>query len=106
VLGAFDEDDQAAGELSLAAVLATLNRPAWQADAACREHPELTWFPERGERTEAAKQVCRRCLVRDECLNFALELGEPVGTWGGLSGQERKQLTRGATASAKRLAAA
>lgn len=35
-----------------------LNRPAWHADAACREHPELTWFPARGESVNAAKAVC------------------------------------------------
>jgi hypothetical protein len=42
---------------------------------ACREHPELAWFPPQGVRPEAAKAVCRGCLVRAECLTFAL--GQP-----------------------------
>jgi len=65
--------------------------PAWHADAACREHPELTWFPERGEDATAARAVCSTCLVLGECRSWALAQGGGlVGLWGGLSGQERK----------------
>jgi hypothetical protein len=37
--------------------------PAWHADAACAEHPELPWFPKVGQPTGPAKAVCARCLV-------------------------------------------
>lgn len=69
-------------------------RPAWQRDALCVEHPEVEWFPERGASTSAAKAVCAACLVRGECLDYALDLGEKNGIWGGLSGRERRAARR------------
>lgn len=73
-------------------------RPAWHADAACRDHPRLppaAWFPERGvtvEQLEVVVAVCRDCLVREECLDYALDDRDLVGIWGGTSGRERRQL--------------
>ena len=70
-------------------------KPAWHADAACVEHPELTWFPAHGEDQTAAKAVCSTCLVVAECGSWALAQGpELQGIWGGLSGQERKRRRR------------
>ena len=71
-------------------------RPAFMSDALCREHPEISWFPERGEDARPAKAVCAACLVRDECLAFAatFALNELQGIWGGLSGRERRQQRR------------
>jgi hypothetical protein len=43
--------------------LLTRVRPAWMKDALCREHPEISFFPEPGEDLRAAKAVCARCLV-------------------------------------------
>ncbi len=43
-----------------AAFAGLLERPAWHADAACREHPEVDWFPERGDDQGPAKAVCAR----------------------------------------------
>lgn len=78
-------------------LLELLERPAWQADAACREHPEVTWFPKRGESSAPAKAVCERCLVRSECLAYGIEhevSGGADGVWGGLSPRERLSLRR------------
>lgn len=73
-------------------------RPAWHADAACKEHPEVTWFPARGERSAPAKAICATCLVRAECLTFAadheLAAGEAHGIWGGLPAHERVLFAR------------
>jgi WhiB family transcriptional regulator, redox-sensing transcriptional regulator len=41
---------------------------------------------------EDAKAVCRRCGVRDKCLQWALDKGEDSGVWGGLSEDERRAL--------------
>lgn len=72
----------------------------WHRDAACREHPEINFFPERGEPVDPAKAVCGRCLVRAECLNDALAQPKPVGgIWGGTSERERRQLRRTRTAA-------
>lgn len=74
-----------------------LHRPAFMADGACRDHPEVSFFPSRGEQLAPAKAVCRGCRVRAECLAFALAqpAWDDVGIWGGMSAQERKRL-RGA----------
>lgn len=69
-----------------------LQRPAWQRDAACLEHPEVNYFPERGGSLEPAKAVCAGCLVRAECCAYAVEQGVEHGVWGGTSPQARRAL--------------
>lgn len=69
-------------------------RPAWHADAACRQHPEVNYFPTLGENTAPAKQVCAGCPVRAECLAEALQDSHTVGVWGGTSERERRRLRR------------
>jgi WhiB family redox-sensing transcriptional regulator len=71
----------------------------WRHGAACKdEDPEL-FFPigTTGPavfQTEEAKAVCRRCDVREQCLQWALETGQEFGVWGGLSEDERRTLKR------------
>jgi len=38
--------------------------------------------------------VCRGCVVREDCLEYALANGEKFGIWGGLSERERRRLRR------------
>lgn len=65
---------------------------AWQEDAGCAEvDPEL-WFPEKGGSVREAKGVCGECLVRAECLEYALDTGQRFGIWGGKSERERRRL--------------
>lgn len=67
---------------------------SWQNKANCMGvDPEL-FFPERGASTREAKEVCRGCVVRDECLEYALANGEKFGIWGGLSERERRKVRR------------
>jgi len=75
-------------------VLAALgyNRPSWQRDALCREHPTLAWFPERGQPAGPALRICGNCLVRAECLDWAL--ADPTldsGVLGGMTARARAQ---------------
>lgn len=73
---------------------ALFDRPAWMADAACRGmNPDL-FFPERGNRTQAAEQACADCPVADQCLDYALERREGFGIWGGQAEQDRRLLRR------------
>lgn len=65
--------------------------------------PDL-FFPERGASTKEAKEVCRGCVVRDDCLEYALVQGEKFGIWGGMSERERRRLRR-QRAMARRAAA-
>lgn len=71
-------------------LLALITRPAWMADALCREHPELSWYPDRGKDVRPVKAVCERCLVRPECLAYA----DGFGIWAGTSVRQRRQLRR------------
>lgn len=72
----------------------------WREQAACRgiAEPDL-FFPvaEAGPvlagQEAAAKKVCARCVVRPECLGFAL-VALPEGVAGGLTADERRTLRR------------
>ncbi len=68
----------------------------WQTDAACQGLDTELFFPGRGEHTAitAAKEICRSCAIRDECLESALAAGEKFGIWGGTSERERRVLRR------------
>ena len=67
---------------------------AWQTRANCMGvDPEL-FFPERGSSTREAKEVCRGCVVRIECLEFAIANSEKFGIWGGMSERERRRVRR------------
>lgn len=72
----------------------------WRARAACKGvDPEL-FFPETTDealdeplvrqQVEAAKAVCRRCPVREQCLDEALER-LPHGVAGGMTEHERRR---------------
>lgn len=80
---------------SLLSELLGLEWPAWQKKGACRGTDPDLFFPERGASTRDAKEVCRGCKVRLECLEWALERGEKQGIWGGLSERERRKIRRG-----------
>jgi WhiB family redox-sensing transcriptional regulator len=67
---------------------------AWQDEANCLGVDPDLFFPERGASTREAKEVCRGCVVREECLEFALANGEKFGIWGGMSERERRRIRR------------
>lgn len=76
-----------------------LGRPAWMRDALCREHPHLPWIPGDGQKVQACRAVCARCVVATECLQFALEHGaELVGVFGGTTSVERQRIRLGRAA--------
>ena len=74
---------------------------AWMDLGACREaEPEL-FFPVSSAgpalaQVAAAKAVCARCLVREDCLQYALVTAQDHGVWGGLSEEERRAARRAA----------
>ncbi len=69
-------------------------QPAWQRQANCMGVDPDLFFPERGASTREAKEVCRGCVVREDCLEFALTNGEKFGIWGGMSERERRRIRR------------
>lgn len=76
-------------------------RPGWWAHANCLGTDPSLYFPERGESTREAKEVCQGCVVRDTCLEHAIEHNERFGIWGGLSERERRRLRRQRAARAQ-----
>ena len=68
----------------------------WRDRARCAEVSPEIFFPEDGGSTRPAKQVCRDCEVRAQCLDYALETSQRFGVWGGLSERERRRLRRAA----------
>ena len=84
---------------------ALLAIPEWHADALCAEpaYARFEWFPQHGARPDACRAVCQRCLVRVECLEFAMNDAVAIeyGTWGGTVPQERKRLRKLRRAAAR-----
>lgn len=79
--------------MNIQALMGELER-GWQRRANCMGvDPEL-FFPERGSSTREAKEVCRGCVVREDCLDFAIANGEKFGIWGGMSERERRRVRR------------
>jgi len=69
--------------------------PVWYKDAACKGHPNQDdFFPDRGSSTVIAKAICKKCPVREECLEYAVERKERFGIWGGKSERERRAIRR------------
>ena len=66
----------------------------WHDHAKCLGVDPDLFFPERGASTREAKEVCRGCEVRHDCLEFALQNGEKFGIWGGMSERERRRIRR------------
>lgn len=70
------------------------NNIGWQERALCQMYDPETFFPEKGGSSRAAKQICARCEVKGECLEWAITQDVPFGVWGGLSERERRRLKR------------
>lgn len=66
----------------------------WQDFANCRGVDPDLFFPERGASTREAREVCKGCVVREDCLEYSLAKGEKFGIWGGLSERERRRIRR------------
>jgi WhiB family redox-sensing transcriptional regulator len=79
----------------------------WQDMAACRGMNTDLFFPRENlggpregkgitgerDRASAAKEVCKGCPVRLECLEFAID-HDCTGIWGGMDARERARYAR------------
>jgi WhiB family redox-sensing transcriptional regulator len=81
---------------------------SWTARAACRRADPELFFPIGSsgpaalKQIAAAKEICARCPVREQCLRFALGTGQDYGIWGGLTADERRRMRRREPAAALR----
>jgi WhiB family transcriptional regulator, redox-sensing transcriptional regulator len=91
---AFGDDDEEG------IVIATQTENPWHLRAACRGPQAEVFFPptgserkeERLDRERTAKAICRTCMVRVPCLDYAVSIREPHGIWGGMNEVERRDL--------------
>ena len=60
-------------------------------DLPCRTHNPDLWFADAPADLEKAKSFCGTCPVRVLCLEYALDMREPYGIWGGLNEYERRR---------------
>ena len=67
-------------------------RFSWQEHANCRGADPDLFFPHRGASNRKAKAMCAACVVREQCLEFAISEGERFGLWGGLSERQRRKI--------------
>lgn len=58
----------------------------------CEENPEL-FFSQKTDERIAAQNICSTCPLKDWCAEFAI-LNKEVGTWGGTTGKERRDIRR------------
>jgi WhiB family redox-sensing transcriptional regulator len=90
-----------------------VNGGDWRDQGACRgEDPDLFFGPEderpaaKAAREARAIAICARCLVRLDCLGFALGRPQKAGVWGGMSedarARERRRRLRRAASAARR----
>lgn len=82
--------------MSLVRTDAPPSKPApgpWVDRANCMGLDPDLFFPEKGHPSvnQEAIEVCRRCVVRAECLEYAQTSPvEIVGVWGGLTPRQRQ----------------
>lgn len=80
-----------------------MNKPP--ENGACIGYPTDWWYPIASNRdtpgtrqvareaTSKALEICSKCHVRTDCLQYSLEW-EPHGIWGGMTERERSRMRR------------
>ena len=61
----------------------------WVVYAACRDVETSVFFPKAGRRPVEALRLCAGCVVRPECLEYALRAHQHCGVWGGMTERQR-----------------
>jgi WhiB family transcriptional regulator, redox-sensing transcriptional regulator len=67
---------------------------AWMEQGLCRDKAPAAFFPHDGSGVETARQICKECGVKDQCLEYALENRIDHGVWGGCSERERRRILK------------
>jgi len=77
----------------------TLEEREWTSSSACQGTDPDLFFPVGTtgaalEQVKAAKAICKMCVARAECLEYALVTNQESGIWGGTSEDERRKLRK------------
>ncbi len=73
------------GSLSLADMNSILSNYAY-----CRSTDPSLFYAQDTASITRAKAACSQCVVREICLEVALEQKETFGVWGGMTPEERR----------------
>lgn len=65
--------------------------PGWFARKSCTKKDGHLFFPEQSQawKVPKAKEICKNCPVRLQCLEYSFENDFEFGTFGGVSAKER-----------------
>lgn len=69
----------------------------WTGRAACRGLPTSWWYPQQGDPTAPALEICATCPVLAECREWVTKDPDPLGHQGiagGLTAKRRRQLRK------------
>lgn len=66
----------------------------WKLLRECKDVDPKVFFPERGNGLAIAKEICKNCIVREDCLDYAIKENIHHGVWGGTSERERQRIVR------------
>jgi excisionase family DNA binding protein len=73
---------------------ADLCAATWRAESECRRHPTRWWFNGDHRETVLAKAICSGCVVREQCLEFALSRPDMFGIWASTTATQRATIRR------------
>ena len=78
------------------AVMIDDTEPDWRAEGACVTADPDLFFPfadgaHGARQANQARRICARCVVRSQCLQFAMSVPEAHGSWGGTTPAERRR---------------
>lgn len=72
-----------------------VHKKGWKLLGHCLGEDDDLFFPGRHAPTDVAKEICRGCVIRETCLEYALVNNETIGVWGGMNESERRWIQRG-----------
>lgn len=67
----------------------------WRTQSLCQNNElNVDFFSDEKRVIQLAKELCDKCIVAHECLEFAVRNTEKYGVWGGFTPRERNKVTR------------
>ena len=66
----------------------------WWALGACKGLDSSMFYPDDEASAASAKAVCGDCAVQSTCLEYALDIREKAGVWGGATERDRRRIIR------------
>lgn len=71
-----------------------VSEDGWMSLSECADSAPGTFFPSDGKGVEVAKRICERCVVKEDCLEYAINTRQDHGVWGGTSERERRRIIK------------